>query len=86
MLKGTLKKKDEFNLGEPKIGGPLPPPKLPELTEKHHEPHVVENLRTKMELILSQIDTLKAKNDTMNEKIEQIEKMVKEIYEIAKSG
>ena len=83
MIKGILKKKEE-----PKILEPLPlqnPLEVP-VHEKPAVPVTVENIKTKIDLIISEIGSLKMRGETMDGKIAEIERMVREIYDIAKRG
>ncbi|MBI2542645.1 MAG: hypothetical protein HYW24_00445 [Candidatus Aenigmarchaeota archaeon] len=44
-----------------------------------------ESLKAKIDLLITQMDNLKIGHDILNQRIQNIEKMVKEIYIIAKS-
>ena len=44
-----------------------------------------DNTRTKIDLMLAQIDGLKLEYETINQRIQNIERMVKELYGMAKS-
>lgn len=44
-----------------------------------------ENLRAKVDLMLSQIDSLKIEYEALNQRIQNIERMIREIYAMAKS-
>lgn len=57
---------------------PKGPPPTPEIASR-------ENLKAKMDLILTQMDSLKVQNETLKERIKNVEKSVAEILEIAKS-
>lgn len=64
---------------------------LPELEElKLPKPEItaesatVGNIKTKMDLVLTQLDSLKTQYEAMNERIITIEKILKELYNMAK--
>lgn len=44
-----------------------------------------ENLKAKVDLMLTQIDSLKIEYEAINQRIQNIERMVREIYAMAKS-
>lgn len=44
-----------------------------------------ENLKAKVDLMLSQVDTLKIEYEAINQRIQNIERMVRELYAMAKS-
>lgn len=60
---------------------PVPPSKPPTSLEST----TMGNVKAKMDLILTQIDSLRVQNETLNKRIENIEKSVTEILKIAKS-
>jgi|GEM_PF-6126509 chaperonin cofactor prefoldin len=70
-----LKKKKEPDLP------PLPPIE-PQSLEKDDES---KSLKAKMELLLIKLENLETKQEMMNEKIKNIEKIVEELYKMAKS-
>lgn len=45
----------------------------------------VENVKAKMDLVLTQIQSLNVRYETFNERLDRIEKMIAEIYRIAKA-
>jgi hypothetical protein len=45
-----------------------------------------ENKKTEIEILIAKIDALKFQYEALSEKISNMEKMLKEIYEIAKSS
>jgi DNA mismatch repair ATPase MutS len=45
-----------------------------------------ESKKTEIEVLLAKIDALKFQYEALNEKINNIEKMVKEIYQLAKES
>lgn len=49
------------------------------------EDSTIENIKAKMDLIATHFDTLRTQYEVLNEKISVIEKMVKEMYQMAKS-
>ena len=75
-----------FSIFKRKKKKELPPleelPKIPEVPttpEKKLEESSVENLKVKMDLVLTHLDSLKTQYETLNEKIKNIEKMIEEI-------
>ena len=44
-----------------------------------------ENLKAKVDLMLTQMDSLKIEYEAINQRIQNIEKMVRELYAMAKS-
>ncbi len=44
-----------------------------------------ENLKAKIDLMLSQVDSLKIEYEAINQRIQNIERMVRELYTMAKS-
>ncbi len=75
-----------FSIFKRKKKKELPPleelPKIPEVSptpEKKLEESSVENLKVKMDLILTHLDSLKTQYEALNERIKNIEKMVEEI-------
>ena len=44
-----------------------------------------ENLKAKVDLMLTQIDSLKIEYEAINQRIQNIERMVRELYAMAKS-
>lgn len=73
-------KEKEIPLPEKPIGEPIPEPK-PITTETTSG----ENIKPQIDLILARIDGLKLQYDALNERLNSIEKMIKEIYQLAKS-
>ena len=72
MVFGFLRKKKELEV----------PPLPKEVTT---ETTTVDNVKAKMELVLAQVDSLRTQYEAMNERILSIERMVKELYAMAKS-
>ena len=62
------------------------PPKasLPSLTSVT-ETITMDNVKSKMDLVLTQLDSIKTEYQVLNERLTSIERMVKEIYDMAKS-
>ncbi len=52
----------------------------------HIEPKEKEERKNEFEVLIAKIDALKFQYEAVNEKISNIEKMVREIYEMAKSS
>jgi len=46
---------------------------------------MMENVKSKMDLVLTQLDSIRTDYQIMNERVSKIEKILKEIYELAKS-
>lgn len=44
-----------------------------------------DNLKAKVDLMLAQVDSLKIEYDAINQRIQSIERMVRELYTMAKS-
>ncbi len=44
-----------------------------------------ENLKAKVDLMLTQVDSLKIEYESINQRIQNIERMVRELYTMAKS-
>ncbi len=44
-----------------------------------------ENVKAKVDLMITQIDSMKIEYETINQRIQNIERMVKELYAMAKS-
>lgn len=81
-----LKKKKSENLENIKIEDIKPPSlNLPKPTESLEIPKEKESESTEeTELLLNKIKSLQLSFEMLNEKIDRIEKMIKEIYELAK--
>ncbi len=78
-LKGLLRRKKEF----PDLpAGPMPMPRTDITTEST----TVENVKAKMDLVLTQLDSLRTQYQAMNERVMTTERMVKELYDMAKSS
>lgn len=64
---------------------------LPPLPQELVKPEVeseapgVGNIRAKMELVLTHLDSLRTQYDVLNERIKNIEKMVRELHAMAKT-
>jgi len=64
---------------------PLPPlPSLPTKPEVSFEPTNLENIKAKVELSLTQLDSLRIQYETLNERIKNIERLVTEIRSYCK--
>lgn len=60
----------------------IPPlPDLPKMTGDAN----AENVKAKMDLVLTQIQSLNVRYETLNERLQRIEQMIQEIYRIAKA-
>jgi hypothetical protein len=67
----------------------LPEPEIP-LTETPKfditpEIATIENVRTKMDLVLTQLDSLRVQYQVLNEKVTNMERILQELYKMAKS-
>jgi len=71
-LKGIFRRKKEEPLAE------IP---RPEITP---ESVSAENVKAKIDLVLTQLDNLSVKYDTLSERMDRMEKTINEIYAIAK--
>lgn len=49
-----------------------------------HETAEMSNMRAKMDLVMTQLESMAIKYQTLSEKIDRIERMVEEIYMLAK--
>ncbi len=50
------------------------------------ETATIDNVKAKMELVLTELDSLKIQYNVMNQRVMSMERMVKEIYDMAKSS
>lgn len=75
-IKGAFRKKKEEPIEE-----------LPEIPEEKEslEPATLENLKAKMDLILTQMESLKIQNETLLERLKIIERLLIEIRKLAVS-
>ncbi len=65
----------------------LPPSPSPlPVTSVTAETATAENVKARMDLVLTQMDSLRVQYETMNERVSNIEKMLKELYDMAKSS
>jgi len=65
----------------------IPKPEMSKEQATTSQPKEREESRaTEIEIIIAKIDALKFQYEVLNEKINNIEKMVKEIYEMARSS
>jgi hypothetical protein len=83
-IKNPFKKKKEISL--PPVTQKLESPIKEEGKKIEQAPPSEEGKRTEIEVLIAKIDALKFQYEALNEKISNIEKMVKEIYELAKSS
>ncbi len=77
---GIFRKKKSESLPDLPPTSNLPPMSTP---MPFNEP--ADTSKAKMDLIAAQMDSLRLQYDTLNERVLQIEKMVKELLDIAKS-
>jgi hypothetical protein len=64
---------------------PLPAlPPLPSKPETSFEPTNMDNVKAKMELVLTQMDSLRIQYETLNERMKNIERLVTEIRSYCK--
>lgn len=59
--------------------GSLPPLPTAESTN-------VENVKARMDLVLTQMDSLRVQLETLNNRVVNIERMIRELYDMAKSS
>ena len=80
------KKKEKFDAEIGNIGGvhaePLPKTGASGMSAGETN---VENVKAKMDLVLTQIQSLNVRYETLNSRLERIEQMIQEIYKIAKT-
>ncbi|HKZ45299.1 MAG TPA: hypothetical protein VJ343_01185, partial [archaeon] len=60
---------------------PIEPAKPPTAFESTN----MENIRAKMDLILTQVDSMRVQNETLSERIKNVERISQEILRIAKA-
>jgi hypothetical protein len=62
------------------------PPEIGELPRgMSSEAATIDNVKAKMDLVLTQMDSLRTQYAVMNERVQSMEKMLKEILALAKS-
>ena len=65
---------------------PLPPVDIPlPRVDVSVETATSDNLKAKVELMITEVDSMKYQFSALNERIQNIERMVKEIWDMAKS-
>jgi len=82
-----FKKKKEMEIPKEEK---LPEPSKPEFqplveTSPAKEKEDVSNLKAKTDLLLTKIESLETRQESLLEKVKNIERMLNEIYEMAKS-
>jgi wobble nucleotide-excising tRNase len=82
-IKNPFKKEKSENL--PLIQETLQP-SIKQESVKVEEALPQESKKTEIEVLLAKIDALKFQYEALNEKINNIEKMIKEIYQMAKES
>lgn len=61
----------------------LPPvPEIPKTVTA--ETTTAENMRAKMDLLLTQLESLNVRYETLNQRLANVERMIQEIYAMAK--
>jgi hypothetical protein len=77
--------KNPFSKKKKEILHELPelPPTPSAVSPITHGAPTEENVRAKMDLLIAQIDSLRIQYETINERVTQIEKMVKELLDMA---
>lgn len=63
------------------VNVPLDVPSLPKMTGDAN----AENVKAKMDLVLTQMQSLNVRYETLNARLDRIEQMIQEIYKIAKT-
>lgn len=77
-----------FGFGKKKEPEPVPPVPPVELTPPKPETSEtadMENIKAKIDLLATRVEGLRTQYSMINERLENLEKMVKEIYQLAKS-
>ncbi len=82
MFKFFKKRRSEENPKEEKVQ-PLQLEAIETAKTKIEEPN--DDLSSKIELLIAKVESLKLLYETLKEKVDNIEKMTKEIYEMAKN-
>lgn len=77
MVLGLGKKKEELP--------PLPPVNLTGSQPVTQETTTIENVKAKMDLVLSRMDSLRTQQEVLIERVNNAEKILKELYAMAKS-
>lgn len=78
-----FKKKKEVKTETVEPFPPLSPLPKPEI---NIETTGIENVRAKMDLMMTQLDNLNIRMETLNQRVDRIDRMLQEIYMIAKRG
>ena len=78
LLFGRRKEREESLSPEPAQVTAQPRATLPTDT-------TLENLKAKIDMMMAQVDSLKLEYDAMNQRMQNMERMIREIYMIAKS-
>jgi hypothetical protein len=76
-----FKKKEKVEDVDLAATGNIPHEMVPKITGETN----IENVKAKMDLVLTQIQSLNVRYETVNSRLERIEQMIQEIYKIAKS-
>jgi len=84
-LKFWKKKEKLNNLNAGGAGGIIPAEMLPKTGMTSSGETNIENVKAKMDLVLTQIQSLNVRYETLNSRLERIEQMIQEIYRIAKA-
>lgn len=78
-IKGIFRRKKEEPLP------PLPPVEMPR-PEFTTETATIDNVKAKMDLVMTQLDSLRTQYEAINQRIIVMERMLKELYDMAKSS
>jgi hypothetical protein len=78
---GKIFGKREERLPEPVIPSAMEPTKF----ETTAESATIDNVKAKMDLVLTQLDSLRVQYQVLNEKVTTMEKILQELYKMAKS-
>ena len=73
------RKKEEPAKETPLTAAPYP------LTAPTAETTTIDNVKAKMDLVLTELDSIRTQYQVLSGKVSSIEKMVKELYDMAKS-
>lgn len=79
LLFGPVKKKEDKKVDDQKIE------EQNITTDMQANSLNVDNIKGKIDLMLAQVDSLKLEYETINQRIQNIERMVRELYAMAKS-
>lgn len=82
-FKSIFRRKKDEDIGLTDISEPIAPP-VPRPSGMTMESATTDNMKAKMDLLVTQVEALNVRYETLNERLQNIERMVQEIYMIAK--